>query len=148
MHNWLKSWLIITILKRFMNIKMFNEWQIKWILKLTVFDFVIKHWLKKSNFMNALFQRFDYQDINGKMQNLLSILQQKLSKIELINICTPKMQSMCVIISYFFNFDQIEKNTSSNFLKPKKKKKFDITYISHHYYCIDSKQSLFEKKIF
>ena len=103
-----------------MSVKMFNERQAKWILKLTAFDFVIKHRPKKSNPANASFQRFDYQDINEEMQNLLSILQQKLSRIELMNICTPKMQSACVVISQFFNFDQIEKNTSSNSLKQKK----------------------------
>ena len=99
---------------------MFNERQTKWVLKLAAFDFVIKHWLKKSNSADAPFHRFDYQDINGEMQNLLSILQQKLSRIELINVCTPKMQSACAAISQFFNFDQIERNTSSNFLKQKK----------------------------
>ena len=78
-------------LKGFMNVKMFNEWQAKWILKLTAFDFVIKHRSKKNNSANAPFQRFDYQDINEKMQNLLPTLQQKLSRIELMNICTPKM---------------------------------------------------------
>ena len=78
-------------LKEFMKVKMFNERQIKWILKLAVLDFVIKHRPKKNNPADASFQRFDYQNINEKMQNLLSILQQKLSKIELINICTSKM---------------------------------------------------------
>ena len=67
--------------------------------------------------MNALFQRFDYQNINEKMHNLLSTPQQKLSRIELINVFTSKMRSMCVVISQFFNFDQIEKNIFSNFLK-------------------------------
>ena len=104
-------------LKEFINVKMFNKWQAKWILKLTAFDFVIKHQSKKNNFVNAPFQRFDYQDIKEEMQNLLSILQQKLSRIELMNVCTSKMRSMCVAISQFFNFDQIEKNTFSNFLK-------------------------------
>ena len=89
-------------LKRFINVKMFNEQQIKWVLKLTAFDFVIKHRLKKSNPADASFQRFDYQDINGEMQNLLPILQQKLSKIELMNICTSKMRLTCVVISQFF----------------------------------------------
>ena len=84
---------------------MFNKWQTKWILKLTAFDFVIKHRLKKSNSVDASFQRFDYQNINEEMQNLLSILQQKLSKIELINMITSKMQLTCVVISQFFNFD-------------------------------------------
>ena len=111
-------------LKGFISVKMFNEWQIKWILKLTAFDFVIKHRLKKNNSVNAPFQRFDYQDINGEMQNLLSILQQKLSRIELMNICTSKMRSVCVTISQFFSFDQIERNTSSNSLKQKKNENF------------------------
>ena len=99
---------------------MFNERQTKWVLKLTAFDFVIKHRSKKNNSVDASFQRFDYQNINEEMQNLLSTLQQKLSRIELMNICTSKMRSACVVISQFFNFDQIERNTSSNFLKQKK----------------------------
>ena len=99
---------------------MFNERQTKWVLKLTAFDFVIKHRSKKSNPADAPFQHFDYQNINGEMQNLLSILQQKLSRIELMNICTSEMQLACVAISQFFNFDQIEKDTFSNFLKQKK----------------------------
>ena len=101
---------------------MFNKRKTKWILKSAAFDFIIKHRSKKSNFMNALFQHFEYQNINGEMQNLLSILQQKLSKIELINVCTSEMQLACVVISQFFNFNQIEKNTFSNFLKQKKLK--------------------------
>ena len=135
-------------LKGFISVKMFSERQAKWILKLAAFDFVIKHQSKKNNFMNASFQRFDYQDINEEMQNLLPTLQQKLTRIELVNICTPKMRSACVVISQFFNFDQIERNTFSNSLKQKKNEN-----LIQHVFCVIitaliQRKVLFEKKIF
>ena len=131
-----------------MNIKMFNEWQTKWVLKLIAFDFVIKHQSKKSNSVNAPFQHFDYQDINGEMQNLLSTLQQKLSRIELMNICTSKMRLACAAISQFFNFDQIERNTSSNSLKQKKNGDL-IQRVFHVIIAVlIQKKAFFEKNFF
>ena len=131
-----------------MNVKMFSEQQTKWILKLAAFDFVIKHWLKKSNSADAPSQRPDYQDINGEVQNLLPTLQQKLSKIGLVNVCTPEMRSVCAVISQFFNFDQTERDTFSNSLKQKKNKNLIQRVFHAVVAALIQRKVFFEKKNF
>ena len=98
--------------------------------------------------MNAPFQHFDYQNINEEMQNLLSTLQQKLSRIELMNVCTPKMRSACAAISQFFNFDQTEKDTSSNPLKQKKNENLVQHVFRVIITALIQKKTFFEKNFF
>ena len=45
----------------FMNVKSLNRRQIRWAVKLTVYDFVILHHSGKSNSANALSKWPDYQ---------------------------------------------------------------------------------------
>ena len=44
-----------------MNVKSLNKRQIKWAMKLAVYDFVIFHHSGKSNPADASLKQFDYQ---------------------------------------------------------------------------------------
>jgi len=46
-----------------MNIKMLNERQVQWVVKLTVFDFVILHKLSKINLIDASLRCSNYVKI-------------------------------------------------------------------------------------
>jgi hypothetical protein len=60
----------------FMNIKMLNEQQTQWAVRLAAFDFVIKHRLSKTNLTDALSRRSDYVEaISENIDRLLSTLQ-------------------------------------------------------------------------
>ncbi len=64
----------------FMNIKMLNEWQAQWAVRLAVFDFVIKHRSDKTNLTDASLRRSDYVEaISENIDRLLSMLQRKLA---------------------------------------------------------------------
>ena len=64
----------------FMNIKMLNEWQTQWAVRLAAFDFVIKHRLSKTNLTDALLRRLNYiEAISENIDKLLSTLQRKLA---------------------------------------------------------------------
>jgi len=64
----------------FINIKMLNEWQTQWAVRLAAFDFVIKHRLSKTNPMNVPSRRSDYVEvISESIDKLLSTLQRKLA---------------------------------------------------------------------
>ena len=65
-------------LKEFMKIQILNERQIKWIMKLAIYDFEIKHQSEKINFVDASSRRFDYKNVNTKVHRLLFTLQHKL----------------------------------------------------------------------
>ncbi len=64
----------------FMNIKMLNEQQTQWAVRLAAFNFVIKHRLRKTNSADALLRRSDYvETISENIDRLLSTLQRKLA---------------------------------------------------------------------
>jgi len=59
----------------FMNIKMLNEWQTQWAVRLAVFNFVIKHRSDKTNPADASSRRSDYvETISENIDRLLSML--------------------------------------------------------------------------
>ncbi len=63
-----------------MNIKMLNEQQTQWAVRLAAFDFVIKHRSDKTNSVNVLLRRSDYiEAISENIDRLLSTLQRKLA---------------------------------------------------------------------
>ena len=62
----------------FMNIRLLNERQVKWAMKLAVYNFVILHYSEKSNSADALLKWSDYQKKKQVMNHLLFSLQQKL----------------------------------------------------------------------
>ena len=45
-----------------MNVKSLNERQVKWAMKLAVYNFVIFHYPGKSNPADALLRQSDYQE--------------------------------------------------------------------------------------
>ena len=67
-------------LQDFMNIKSLNGKQVRWTMKLTVYDFVILHCSGKSNPADALLRWPDYQKEEQMMNHLLPSLQQKLAQ--------------------------------------------------------------------
>ena len=62
----------------FMNVKSLNEKQIKWTVKLAVYDFMILYCSGKSNSANASSRQSDYQGEEQVINHLLPSLQQKL----------------------------------------------------------------------
>ena len=63
-----------------MNVKLLNERQTQWTVKLTVFDFVILHRLSKINFVNASLRHSNYvKIISESIDKLLLTLQRKLT---------------------------------------------------------------------
>jgi len=63
-----------------MNIKMLNEQQTQWAVRLAVFDFVIKHRLSKTNLTDVSSRRSNYVEVISKnIDRLLSTLQRKLA---------------------------------------------------------------------
>ncbi len=64
-------------LQEFMNVKSFNRRQTHWVIRLAAYDFIITHWLEKTNLTNVLLRHSDYK-VKKNMNRLLSTLQQKL----------------------------------------------------------------------
>ena len=86
-HHYFKgSWYSVEILtdhnnlQNFMKVKVLNERQAQWAVKLVTFDFVIIHWLGKTNPTNASLRCSDYcQDMSESIELLLPTLQRKLT---------------------------------------------------------------------
>ena len=57
-----------------MNVQILSDYQIKSIMKIIAFDFVIKHKAKKFNSVDAFFKQFNYQSVNTEITKLLSII--------------------------------------------------------------------------
>jgi len=72
-------------LKNFMNIWKLNERQVKWIIRLLIYNFEIMHKLEKINLINASSRWFNYKNKYIFVNYLLLTLQQKLTKIESLN---------------------------------------------------------------
>jgi len=78
-----------------MNIKMLNEQQTQWAVRLAAFDFVIKHRLSKTNSANVPLRHSDYvETISESIDRLLSTLQRKLAAMP------ATMSKFSVIISH------------------------------------------------
>jgi hypothetical protein len=82
-------------LKDFINMKTLNERQIKWVMRLINFDFIIKHRLEKINLVNDSSKDLDYHDVNTKIIRFLFILQIKLRIVVSLHI---QFSSVCAII--------------------------------------------------
>ncbi len=71
--------------KRFMNVQELNEKQARWIMQLSICNFIIAHRSEKTNLINASSRWFDYKVENISANRLLLTLQQKLTRIESLN---------------------------------------------------------------
>ena len=110
-------------LKKFMNVQILSDRQIKWTMKIIVFDFVIKHRVKKFNSDDAFFERSDYQSVNTKITKLLSIFQKKLSMINSLSVSViSRIRTLCVVVSRNFYFNNASFETE--FLKNLNNKTF------------------------
>ena len=102
-----------------------SDRQIRLIMKIIAFDFVIKHKARKFNFVDASFKRFDYQNINIEITKLLSTFQKKLSMIDSLNAdVITRIRTLCAAVSRNFRF----KNASFEieFLKNLKNETFKL----------------------
>ena len=61
----------------FMNVKSLNKRQAHWVIRLAAYDFMIIHWLEKTNLINVLLRHPDYK-VKKNMNRLLLTLQWKL----------------------------------------------------------------------
>jgi hypothetical protein len=82
-----------------MNVKTLNERQVRWAMKLIIFDFVIKHRFEKINLVDESSRRFDYHDVNTKITWLLLILQTKLSMIAFLHLQFSNIRAIIVAVS-------------------------------------------------
>jgi hypothetical protein len=82
-----------------MNVKTLNERQIKWMMKLINFDFIIKHRFEKINFVNNSSRRFDYHDVNTKITRFLFILQTKFRIVVSLHIQFSSVRAIIVALS-------------------------------------------------
>ena len=79
-------------------------------MKLIGFDFTIEHRSKKSNFVDELSRRFDYfDDVNQYIQQLFSVLQNKLQMINILQISAmSELRTIIVNAIKFCSFRSIE----------------------------------------
>ena len=75
----MKMWSNHNNLRDFMKQKKFNSKQIKWILKLAIYDFEIFHRANKINSIDESSRRSDYEEASSFNIKLLSTLQNKLA---------------------------------------------------------------------
>ena len=57
-----------------MNIKLLNEKQVRWVVKLIAYNFVIFHYSEKSNSADVLSRQPDYQKEEQVINHFLSLL--------------------------------------------------------------------------
>jgi hypothetical protein len=85
-------------LKKFMNMKTLNERQIKWVMRLINFNFIIKHRFEKINFVDDSLRCFDYHDVNTKIIRFLFILQTKFRIVVVLHIQFSSTRAIIVAI--------------------------------------------------
>lgn len=67
-----------------MNVKVLNDRQIRWVMRLASFDFSITHRSGKINLADASSRRSDYKFVNKIVSKLLSTLQRKLTVLSAV----------------------------------------------------------------
>jgi hypothetical protein len=92
-------------LKNFMNMKTLNKRQIKWIIRLINFNFIIKHRFEKINFVDDSSKRFDYHDVNTKIIRFLFILQTKFCIVVFLHIQFSNVRA--IIVAFFAKISRI-----------------------------------------
>lgn len=68
----------------FMNVKVLNDRQVRWVMRLASFDFSITHRSGKINLADASSRRSDYKSVNKIVSKLLSTLQRKLTVLSAV----------------------------------------------------------------
>ena len=97
-----------------MNVKMLNEQQTQWAVRLAVFDFVIKHRLRKTNLTDAPSRCSDYVEvISENIDRLLSTLQRKLAAMP-----TTMFKSLMIISHLETVCQACEEQIDMRFRKP------------------------------
>jgi hypothetical protein len=92
-------------LKEFMNVKTLSERQIKWMMRLVNFDFIIKHRFEKINFVDDSSRRFNYHDVNTKIIRFLFILQTKFRIVVFLHIQFSSVRA--IIVALFAKISRI-----------------------------------------
>ncbi len=57
-----------------MNVKSLNKRQAHWVMRLAAYNFIIIHWLEKTNLINVLLRCSDYK-VKKNINRLLLTLQ-------------------------------------------------------------------------
>jgi hypothetical protein len=68
-------------------------------MRLINFDFIIKHWFEKINFVDDSSKRFNYHDVNMKIIRFLFILQTKLRIVVFLHIQFSNVRATIVALS-------------------------------------------------
>ena len=85
-------------------------------MKLTIYDFEIKHRSKKINFVDASSRRFDYENVNTKIHCFLFTLQHKLAMLKNVIKNATIINAICVKLIRNLSFiEVISKTTLSSF---------------------------------
>jgi hypothetical protein len=108
-------------LKNFMNVKTLNERQIKWMMRLINFDFIIKHRFEKINLVDDSSKRSDYHNVNTKIIRLLFILQTKFRIVVFLHIQFSNVHVIIVALSakisrIVFNENEISRSKVAIFV--------------------------------
>ena len=81
-------------------------------MKIIAFHFVTKHKTKKFNFVDASFNRSDYQSVHTEIIKLLFIFQKKLNMINSLNVnVISKVCTLCAAVSRDFCFNSVSFKT-------------------------------------
>ncbi len=97
-----------------MNVKMLNEQQTQWAVRLAAFNFVIKHKLSKTNSEDAPLRHSDYvETISENIDRLLSTLQRKLAAMP-----TTMFKSLMIISHLETVCQACEEQIDMRFRKP------------------------------
>ena len=87
----------------FINVQILNNRQIKKIMQIIAFDFVIKHKAKKFNSVNAFFKRYEYQNVNIEIIRLLFFFQKRVNIINALNVnVILKIRALCIVVFRIF----------------------------------------------
>ena len=83
-----------------MKVKVLNERQVLWAVKLVTFNFVIMHWSDKTNSVNVLLRCSDYcQNISKSIKFLLFTLQRKLTAMSatllIVSVTVSQLKNNC-----------------------------------------------------
>ena len=87
-------------LQSFIKVKVLNERQVWWAVKLVIFDFVIIHWSDKINFINVLLRHSDYcWNVSESVELLLFTFQRKLMTMSttflIVSVTVSWLKSDC-----------------------------------------------------
>ena len=140
------SWYSVEILtdhnnlQSFMKVKVLNERQAQWAVKLVTFDFVIMHWLSKTNSANVLLRHSDYcQNMSKSVKLLLLTLQRKLMTMSatllIVSVTVSWLKNNCQAQEEWAQEEQIDmkiRNSQTDKMSDRLKCKESLNHHDHN----------------